>query len=142
MLVDKRYAATDFCIASSVLVCVQMWTSRQLFTVATLAGGPAPPRAFTDPLPETVDLEDGVGERCGVHERCWELAGKCEFEDIKGIAQGESWQELEKKYHAQLFDFQRMREKDEAWMIVDPETGSEEGQRNKARILQMLGKPA
>ncbi len=79
------------------------------------------------------DVGDGIGDRAALHQVCWEMADKPELwnEDMEY----REWPEI-KAYQQQLFDFESFIEDGKAWMLVDPRLSSEEGERNRKRILE------
>eukprot|EP00303_Exanthemachrysis_gayraliae_P008081 CAMPEP_0206006290 /NCGR_PEP_ID=MMETSP1464-20131121/5087_1 /ASSEMBLY_ACC=CAM_ASM_001124 /TAXON_ID=119497 /ORGANISM="Exanthemachrysis gayraliae, Strain RCC1523" /LENGTH=178 /DNA_ID=CAMNT_0053379757 /DNA_START=1 /DNA_END=537 /DNA_ORIENTATION=- len=85
-----------------------------------------------------VDLELGDGDRLGLHERCWRLAGSGEAAAVGRVAGTRAWRELEGTYHSQLFDLARLERDGNAWMLADPGLDTEDGARNRARILSLV----
>ncbi|HEY5935649.1 MAG TPA: hypothetical protein VIU61_13460 [Kofleriaceae bacterium] len=78
---------------------------------------------------------EGFDERAALHEACWELAGKPERWTREWRIDGS---ELE-PYCEQLFEFEKLVEDGRAWMIVDPRFDSADAQKNRTRIVELLG---
>eukprot|EP00747_Dinoflagellata_sp_TGD_P194740 gnl/TRDRNA2_/TRDRNA2_62512_c0_seq1.p1 gnl/TRDRNA2_/TRDRNA2_62512_c0~~gnl/TRDRNA2_/TRDRNA2_62512_c0_seq1.p1 ORF type:complete len:307 (-),score=51.06 gnl/TRDRNA2_/TRDRNA2_62512_c0_seq1:266-1186(-) len=86
----------------------------------------------------TIDLELGDGDRFGIHERCWQLAGYAERADLAFIKCSVGWRQLESRFHAQLFDFERLLAEGSAWMLADPGLDTEEASQNRTRIEGLI----
>lgn len=86
-----------------------------------------------------VDVEDGLGDRIGLHARCWELSGRAEWSALSEICKSEGWREVS-AFHGQLFEFDELLAAGHAWWTVDPDASTPEGQRSRARILSLLGR--
>lgn len=87
---------------------------------------------------QTVDVELGDGDRFGLHDCCWRLAGCVERDVLVHIANGEAWKDIQAKFHAQLFDFERLVEEGCAWMLACPDAQTGDGRRNRVRIETIL----
>ena len=78
---------------------------------------------------------DGLDDRAALHKACWELAAK-----------PESWSALESlvypqdftSYYGQLFEFAALIRDGKGWMLADPTEASNDGRKNRERILAVL----
>lgn len=86
---------------------------------------------------EGVFVAEGEEDRAALHERCWELAGRAEWDELAGVRERPGWREVE-AFHGQLFEFDELSARGLAWMAVDPDWDSAEGRRSRARILALL----
>jgi len=78
---------------------------------------------------------DGFDERAALHEACWEMAGKPERWTRQWTIDGSALE----KYCEQLFEFEQLVADGLGWMIVDPRFDSADAQKNRARIVDLLG---
>lgn len=88
---------------------------------------------------EEYEVDDGVGERAALHERCWELSGKSEWSELSHCRETAEWKDLQ-KYHGQLFEYEQLNEDGLGWMTLDPSLNSSDAVKNRERILKMLAK--
>lgn len=84
-----------------------------------------------------VDLVDGEGDdRMALHAACWRIAGEpTSWEPFASLRQ---LPKEEDRYRQQLFDFGPFVEDGHGWMLVDPESGTPEGLRNRQRIVAII----
>lgn len=86
----------------------------------------------------STDLMDGEGDdRMALHAACWRLAG--EPLSWEPLAHLRDLPDGERRYRQQLFDFEPFVADDRGWMLMDPESETPEGLRNRERILALIG---
>lgn len=85
-------------------------------------------------------LGEGDEDRVALHERCWELAGRSEWEDLRVRLAPTAGADV-RPFQEQLFDFVALREAGLAWTLTDPQLDSEDGRRSRARIQACLVTP-
>ncbi|MDF1663361.1 MAG: hypothetical protein P1V97_16430 [Planctomycetota bacterium] len=86
---------------------------------------------------EEFEVDDGVGERAALHEKCWELSGKNEWSELSHCRESDAWKALH-KYHGQLFEYDELTADGLAWMTVDPTLDTADAVKNRERILKIL----
>jgi len=91
---------------------------------------------------DEIDVEDGVGgEYAVVHQACWQLAGQPQYleERLARIYKTRPYREVAARYHSQYFEFDKLLENGEEWMICEPtDNNNDNGRRNQERIQTWL----
>lgn len=89
---------------------------------------------------EEYEVDEGLSERAALHEKCWELSKKKEWSELSHCRESQAWQDLH-RYHGQLFEYDQLHEDGLTWMTADPSSGTEDGVKNRERILRIIEKP-
>lgn len=86
---------------------------------------------------ETVgDVADEGDDLLAVHSACWKLKGDSPWSHVRKTV---PYREFRERFHGQYFDFDKLIEEGNDWMMADPlRENNAVGFRNKERILAWL----